>query len=187
MNDTTDRPMTASRFRFSIKSMLIVVTTIGGLLAYLQFKMRLLDPEAGMSPLRDLATNRPINVHVRLLVTQIIGFVLAAAALYVYHRPRTLWLYLSGQVVWFITLVLVLFVSVSLNTWIGDGILITLFFEPTVSLFVAAVACAPALVSKISPEKWLLISLFVFSLLAEFSAILALDAFAGAIAAVLMR
>jgi hypothetical protein len=183
----TDGETTPSRFRFSIGSLFVAVTVIGGFLGLLRLKWRLLNSDGFMQSLVDWVAFLPLSEVTLLLVSQIVALVVAAIALGVYREPRVLWLYIVGHLVWFaILLIGFLTQKISFTNWIGEPMLAILFFEPAFATVVAIVAWCISLGQRKRRQVMILSALLMLSLLADLFAQLTWHSFAGALAAAIV-
>lgn len=159
----------------------------GGLLGYIQLKSSLLDSDAFLNPLRNGMARLPFGEETLFLTAQILTLAIAATTLWVYRQPRILWLYLAGHIVWFVSVGLVVLGQQSLiDSTFDNAVLVALFFEPSFALVVVIVASCLQVTKWKSRETILVAVLLVLSLLAELSAIVALDAFVSALAGLMM-
>ncbi len=180
----TDGERKPSRFRFSIGSLFVSITVIGGFLGLLRMKWQLMNSDRLMEPLRDSVALLPLSEGVWLLVLQIVSFAVASVAIFVFREPRVLWFYIAGHLVWLATLLVgALTQNVSFASWMGEPMLAVVFFEPAFALVVAIVAWCVGLTRRKRREVGMLTALLILSLLSDLFAQLAWYSFAGALAA----
>jgi hypothetical protein len=183
-----NRVAKSPRFRFSIGSMMVLVTTIGGLLGYVRLKLSLIESDIVMGPMRDLVDQSPILPEYVWLITQLLSFITVSAILYWHRKPAILWFYFVGHAVWFAMLGLAaLGQSVtSIHSRFGETFLIAMFFEPSLAFVISIVVCCLALANPKSRSTLAALVLVAVSAIAELSATLAFDMFRQVLAALPM-
>jgi hypothetical protein len=174
-----------SRFRFSLGTLLLAVTALGGCFAALQLRFRIRDSEWIVDEVRNVVERLPVGGFSMHFVLQIVTLGIASLALYLWRQPSMLWLYAASKVVWLSTVALGFGLQsyLSLQDSLHEAILIVFFFETTCGLVFALMAFGQSLFRRKLARVLTCLLILLLNLLAEFCSIVELDAFASALAA----
>lgn len=176
------------RARFSLGSLFLAVTALGGCFAALQLRFRIRDTDWIVEDVRAVVELLPISGASMHVLLQIVTLSIASLALFLWRQPSMLWPYVASHALWFSAFALGLGLQnyISLPYVLYEAMLMVFFLETTCGLVFAGLALGQSLFRR--KLAWVLATslILLLNLLAEFCSIVELDAFASALAAAIV-